>query len=156
MGLVGESSKPQPRAGFSLRPAAAFGHDDVEESDAPIYVWTPQPDPAVEVVKEFCDTLERWLSETRLPFVFIVMSDQVRSNDAEHRKLLSTVLKRREHELDVYCSGVAVVSSRSWVRGLVTAIHWAAPPRYDLRMVATTAEAREWARSRLELDERSA
>ncbi len=57
-----ESSKQRYRAGISIRPAVIFGHDDVEESDAPIYVWTPQPDPTVNIITEFCDTLDRWLS----------------------------------------------------------------------------------------------
>ena len=82
LALVGESLERQASARISICPVVAFGHDDVE---APIYVWTPQPEPTVEVVAEVCDTLDPWLSATRIPFVFIVMSDQIRSNDAEHR-----------------------------------------------------------------------
>ena len=72
------------------------------------------------------------------------------------RKRMAELSKQNERRLRDVVVATAIVADSPLVRGIVTAIHWVAPPPLPQRVFARRSEAEAWLREQLAASGRAA
>ena len=66
------------------------------------------------------------------------------------RKRMAEHLKEQKPRIQASTAGVAIVSSSTLIRGMITAVGWIVPPAAPQSAFATEAEALDWLREKYE------
>ena len=98
---------------------------------------------------ELRETYTRLTSESarRGPFALVIDASELspRAIDAKARRMISSVASVHVHALAGALRAEAYVLPSSWLRGVLTAIHWLVRPwPWRTRVFATRGEAFDW------------
>lgn len=127
----------------------SIGHPWIDESRAPLYVWSFPPSFSDEELGAVCRAREVWAEAAKFRVAWVVDLANLGGVSATQRKIFADHLKRFEPHDVAWNQGSAIVAKSSWVRGIVTAVFWLQPPRYPHQTFAARADAIVWARTRL-------
>lgn len=101
--------------------------------------------------------LERLLSELvghlrkKEPYALVFDLTAAPAPTAVQRRMLSDHMRTHDLAIREYVRGLAVVTPATWVRGLITAVFWLAPPPMEYRFCDDVPAALSWARARVAL-----
>ncbi len=121
----------------------------VDDSRWPLVVMRLPIQLSVHDVEIFNSSVVRWL-ERKERFGIVVDASGTTSIRSLHRKTLAHAAREHTEQLRLYCVAWGVVVTSPTLRGVATAIAWAAPPPMPLKLFATTAAAENWVRSKLQ------
>ena len=99
-------------------------------------------------------SLERLLAELaghlrkKQPYALVFDLSAAPAPTAVQRRMLSEHMRLNDGAIREYVRGLAVVTPATWVRGLITAVFWLAPPPIEYRFCDDVAAAMTWARAR--------
>jgi hypothetical protein len=110
----------------------------------------------MEALEACVQAREKWAATTHEPVAWVVDLTRLTSVDARHRKAFADHLERFRPFDERWTAASAIVASNPWLRGLVTAVFWLAPPKFPNRVFADRDQAILWALSKLEQRERPA
>jgi hypothetical protein len=101
--------------------------------------------------------LERLLAELvghlrkREPYALVFDLSAAPAPTAVQRRMLGDHMRTHDGAIRDYVRGLAVVTPATWMRGLITAVFWLAPPPVEYRFCDDVAAALTWARDRAAL-----
>jgi hypothetical protein len=126
-----------------------IGHPWIDESRAPLYLWSFPESFTDETLVEACAMRERWAAVAKYRVAWVVDLANLGGVTATQRKIFADHLKRFEpHDLK-WNQGSAIVAKSTLVRGVVTAVFWLQAPRFPNHTFADRTSAILWARARL-------
>jgi hypothetical protein len=126
-----------------------IAHPWIDESRAPLYVWSFPATLDDDELARCCEARERWAEVARFPVAWIVDLENLGGATARQRKLFGDHLARFEPHDVAWNQGSAIVAKNQIVRGLVTAVFWLQVPKFPHQVFATRTEAAVWAKARL-------
>ena len=125
-----------------------ISHPWVNHDRLPIYEWgIPGPVSDAEL-QSFFDAREQWAKAAQYPVCWIAELSHVTQATATQRKMFADHLKRFELHDAQWNRGTALIVPNSFIRGLVTAVFWLAPPKFPHQLFATREQAVLWAEER--------
>ena len=124
-------------------------HPWIDESRAPLYVWSFPQAIDDETLLAACAARERWATVARFPVAWVVDLANLGGATATQRKIFTDHLARFEPHDVKWNRGSAIVASNALVRGIVTAVFWVKAPRFPNEVFATRIEAAGWAKNKL-------
>lgn len=116
----------------------------------PIYRWTFPSDATDEELRASLQAREDWAVRVRYPMAWVIDLSNVTKAPATQRKALAEHLKRFGELSAPWYAGSALIVPRPWLRGVVTAVTWLAPPKFPHQLFSEPIEAQRWARKQLE------
>ena len=99
--------------------------------------------------------LERLLAElathlrAKKPYALVFYLTAAPAPTALQRRMLSEHMRKYDADIREYVRGLAVVTPATWVRGVITAVFWLAPPPVEYRFCDDVGAALTWARARV-------
>jgi hypothetical protein len=140
-----------PEPGYKARPEyLEIEHPWVLHRHVPIYEWAFPAEPTDEELAAFIRAREEWADKARYPVAWVVELSNLTKTTATQRKMFAEHLKRFEHHDVRWNGGSALVVPSGWLRGLVTAVFWLAPPKFPHQAFAKRSDALEWAQLQLD------
>ncbi|MFW5875184.1 MAG: hypothetical protein ACOCXM_00475 [Myxococcota bacterium] len=131
-------------------------HAWIDDREAPVYVVTYPDERSDDQVREAHAAIERIYRETDEPVAWVVDASRMRWSPATQRRIVAEHEKRVRPFAERWASGLALVITNDFVRGLFTAVTWMAPLKYPYKMFADRTSAIGWARAQLRLRRESA
>jgi len=102
------------------------------------------------------DELERMLAEVERitkaidgPLGWVTDVSNILHATARQRKMYADSDERLKFYDKKWCTGTAIICTGSFVRGVVTAIHWMTPPVYPFKVFGSRRDGELWARQQL-------
>ncbi len=131
-------------------PYIEIDHPWVVHMHAPIYEWRFPAQASDEDLRAFIAAREEWATRAHYPVAWVVELSNLTKATATQRRMFAEHLKRFEDHDVRWNGGSALVVPSGWLRGLVTAVFWLAPPKFPHQAFAKRSDALEWARLQLD------
>ncbi len=125
-----------------------MGFIEIDEKRFPLVLVTFEGSVPNDQFEQYLRGMDRMLSR-RQPNVTILDATRSDRSPAVQRKMQADWIKTNREALEQYSCGTAFVISSPLVRGVLTAILWMQPLPQGYTVVATLAEAEDWAVGRL-------
>jgi hypothetical protein len=125
-------------------------HPWVRHNHVPIYEWAFPPQATDEELAAFIQAREEWAKDAHYPVAWVVELSNLRKANAKQRRMFADHLKRFEEHDVRWNGGSALIVPSAWLRGLVTAVFWLAPPKFPHETFAKRSDALEWAQLQLD------
>lgn len=125
-------------------------HPWVQHQNMPIYEWAFPATATDEELDAFVKAREDWAPRAQYPVAWVVELSNITKATATQRKTFAEHLKRFEEHDMRWNGGSALVVPSGWVRGLVTAVFWLAPPKFPNQAFAKRVDAFAWAQHQLD------
>lgn len=125
-------------------------HPWVSHKHVPIYEWTFPREASYEELTAFTEAREAWAERAQYPVAWVVELSNLSKANAKQRRMFAEHLKRFEAHDITWNGGSALIVPRAWLRGLVTAVFWIAPPKFPHQAFAKRTDALEWAQIQLD------
>jgi hypothetical protein len=125
-------------------------HPWVRHRHVPIYEWAFPEQSTDEELEAFIRAREEWAEHAHYPVAWVVELSNLRKANAKQRRMFADHLKRFEPHDVQWNGGSALVVPNAWLRGLVTAVFWLAPPKFPHQAFARRSDALEWAQMQLD------
>lgn len=138
---------PVPQSQFEY---LEIEHPWVRHKHMPIYEWSFPAEASDDELEGFVQARERWAGRAHYPVAWVVDLTHLMKANASQRKLFAEHLKRFERHDVQWNAGSALIVPRAWLRGLVTAVFWIAPPKFPHQAFAKRSDALEWAQLQLD------
>lgn len=124
-------------------------HPWISSEHMPVYRWT-FPEVATDDELEACfEARRRWAARVHSPVAWVVDVSNVIKAPATQRRAVAEHMKSFEDFSTRWNAGSALVCPTAWLRGIVTAAFWIAPPKFPTELFATFDEAEAWAKAKL-------
>ncbi len=95
------------------------------------------------------EAIQAMYRAVRGPLVWVVDCQAIVHAPATQRQIVADHERITQPYAIKYNVGTALIISSTWVRGLLTAVHWVAPPKYPVEVFGGRESADPWARARL-------
>lgn len=125
-------------------------HPWVVHKHMPIYEWTFPSEATDQELTRFIQAREAWATRARYPVAWVVELSNLTKATATQRRMFAEHLKRFEEHDVSWNGGSALVVPSAWLRGLVTAVFWLAPPKFPHQAFSKRSDALEWAQLQLD------
>jgi len=125
-------------------------HAWVSHQHVPIYEFTFPAEASDEDLDAFVRAREEWATRAHYPVAWVVELSNLTKANAKQRRVFADHLKRFEEHDVQWNGGSALVVPSGWLRGLVTAVFWLAPPKFPHQAFAKRTDALEWAQLQLD------
>lgn len=125
-------------------------HPWVLHKHVPIYEWAFPAQASDEDLAAFIQAREDWAPRAQYPVAWVVELSNLRKATATQRRMFADHLKRFDEHDRLWNGGSALVVPSGWLRGLVTAVFWLAPPKFPNQAFAKRSGALEWAQLQLD------
>jgi hypothetical protein len=140
-----------PEQSYSATPEyLEIDHPWVIHKHVPIYEWAFPPRATDEELTEFTQAREAWAKRAHYPVAWVVELSHLTKANATQRRMFADHLKRFEEHDVRWNAGSALIVPSGWLRGLVTAVFWLAPPKFPHQTFAKRSDALEWAQLQLD------
>lgn len=124
-------------------------HAWVTAIEAPLYGQAlPREASDAELAAMLAD-IERITMSMRSPLGWVTDLSNIMQATPKQRKMYADSDARLKDWDARLCAGTAIICSGGFTRGIVTAVHWVAPPVYPFKIFSGRREAERWARSQL-------
>lgn len=130
-------------------PRPRIDHPWIDESNAPLYLWSFPTGLSHADLQACCAAREAWAAVAEFPVAWVVDLQNITSVGALERKTFGEHLARFEAHDVAWNQGSGIVAHNPMLRGLVTAVFWLRAPKFPNQVFATRGEASAWARGRL-------
>ena len=127
-----------------------IAHPWVSHRHTPIYEWTFPREASDQELSAFMGAREAWAERAQYPVAWVVNLSNLSAANAKQRRMFAEHLKRFEAHDVAWNAGSALIVPRAWLRGLVTAVFWIAPPKFPHQAFAKRTDALEWAQMQLD------
>jgi hypothetical protein len=125
-------------------------HPWVLHKHVPIYEWAFPAKASDEELSAFIQAREDWAKRASYPVAWVVELSNLTKANASQRRMFAEHLTRFEEHDVAWNAGSALVVPSGWLRGLVTAVFWLAPPKFPHQAFARRSDALEWAQLQLD------
>ena len=125
-------------------------HAWVSHQHVPIYEFAFPVEASDEELAAFARAREEWATRAQYPVAWVVELSNLTKADAKQRRTFADHLKRFEQHDVRWNGGSALIVPSAWLRGLVTAVFWLAPPKFPHQAFAKRTDALEWAQLQLD------
>lgn len=116
----------------------------------PLYRWTFPEEATDEALQACFEAREKWRHLAQYPVAWVIDVSHVIKAPATQRKAIAEHLKRFEDYNARWNAGCALIVPNAWLRGIVTAAFWLAPPKFPNKLFSDPLEAEAWATAQLE------
>lgn len=121
-----------------------------DASLSPVFVTTSVGQASEDEWRYHLQDLSRQVLQRSQPYAFVIdATDAGGPPSATQRRLQADWMRANAATIKTFCKGGAFVFASPVVRGIVTAIHWIAPPLYPFATFAKKTEAIAWCRAKL-------
>lgn len=127
----------------------AIEHPWISSALMPLYRWTFPSEATDEELQACFRAREAWAARAHHPVAWVVDLSNIVTAPATHRKAVAEHLKQFEDFNVRWNAGSALIVPNAWVRGLVTAAFWLAPPKFPTKLFSDPIEAEAWAKGQL-------
>jgi hypothetical protein len=117
--------------------------------EAPLYGQMLPPDGTDEELASMLAEVERITMTIQSPFGWVTDLTNLLQATARQRTLYAQSDKTLRDWDKLFCAGTAIICTGAFTRGIVTAVHWVAPPVYPFKIFANRREGERWARQKL-------
>lgn len=93
--------------------------------------------------------IERITMTIKSPFGWVTDLTYLLQATARQRTLYAKSDRSLRDWDRMFCAGTAIICAGAFTRGIVTAVHWIAPPAYPFRIFSYGREGERWARQQL-------
>jgi hypothetical protein len=132
-----------------MRSPQQVKHPWVSSRHAPLYELTFPGWATDDEIGALCGALEAWHAVSDHDYVWVFNLSRIREATPVQRQMFREhMLLVREHDASFH-RGVGLVVPSGFLRGIVTATFWFAPPVYDYQMFSARDDAFAWAQGRL-------
>ena len=140
-----------PNAGHSAATQyLEIDHPWVLHKHVPIYEWAFPPKASDEELEAFIRAREEWAPRANYPVAWVVeLSNLTKANATQRRKFADHLKRFEDHDVR-WNGGSALIVPSGWLRGLVTAVFWLAPPKFPHQAFAKRSDALQWAQLQLD------
>jgi hypothetical protein len=126
-------------------------HPWLDTTTLPLYVWNFPADAETSEAEAFIAAWEPLVRSRAERYAVVVdLAHIVSAATPANRNLFAQLEKRMALFEKSHCAGVAFVAPNPFLRGIITAVLWVAPPPYQHKFFSEPGEARSWAEARLE------
>ncbi len=125
-------------------------HPWVLHKHVPIYEWAFPAKVSDDELSAFFQAREDWAERARYPVAWVVELSNLSKANATQRRMFASHLTRFEAHDVAWNAGSALVVPSGWLRGLVTAVFWLAPPKFPHQAFSKRSDALEWAQLQLD------
>ena len=127
-------------------------HPWIDNSLAPIYICTPPKIIDDETLQALLDAQTKFFHSSTHPYAFVLMVEHTTGFSAKQRATVAAMEKSVRAIEARRNKGQAYVLKNAFGRGLLQALQWLSPPVYPYKVVATRAEAINWASRQLGIE----
>jgi hypothetical protein len=117
--------------------------------EAPLYGQKMPADGTEEELVSMLAEVERITMTIKSPFGWVTDLSNLLRATARQRTLYAQSDKNLSTWDKLFCAGTAIICTGAFTRGLVTAVHWIAPPVYPFKIFSNSREGERWARQQL-------
>jgi hypothetical protein len=117
--------------------------------EAPLYGQKLPSDGTDEDLASMLAEVERITMTIKSPFGWVTDLSNLLQATARQRTLYAQSDNNLRTWDKLFCAGTAIVCAGAFTRGIVTAVHWVAPPVYPFKIFSNAREGETWARRRL-------
>ena len=117
--------------------------------EAPLYGQSFPADGTDDELASMLAEVERITMAIKSPFGWVTDLSNLLQATARQRTLYAQSDKNLRDWDKLFCAGTAIICAGAFTRGLVTAVHWIAPPVYPFKIFSNSREGERWARQQL-------
>ncbi len=125
-------------------------HPWVIHKHVPIYEWAFPSEATDAELAAFIRAREAWAELAHYSVAWVVELSNLTKTTATQRRMFAEHLKRFESHDVRWNAGSALIVPSGWLRGLVTAVFWLAPPKFPHQAFAKRSDALQWAQLQLD------
>jgi hypothetical protein len=117
--------------------------------EAPLYGQKLPSGGTDQELESMLAEVERITMTIKSPFGWVTDLSNLLKVTPRQRMLYAESDKQLRSWDKLFCAGTAIICAGAFTRGIVTAVHWIAPPVYPFKIFGNSRDGERWARQQL-------